>query len=111
LYKTGRYKKWTDAIKAASKLVRPSRIKKIGAVKKATGLRKELARKKVRLVHGYETTKRVNTIVGHSSAIKQLLKVKLDRAVLSKYHAKTIRDKRWYQNEINKIKKEIRKHS
>jgi len=45
LYKTGKYKKWTDAIKAASKMITPgikkktakkkAKAKKVGAVKKS----------------------------------------------------------------------------
>jgi hypothetical protein len=51
LYKTGKYKKWTDAIKAAAKTLPATKSAKVGAVKKKAVPKKKAATKKPTSLH------------------------------------------------------------
>ena len=103
LYRSGRYAKWTDAIKAASKKVgSPAASKKVrSAAKKA----------KVRLPHGYKTVKakRLGTIAGHTSALRNMLENKMARLLIKRdLHTKRKSDKKKISKELAAVKKQIK---
>lgn len=104
LYRTGRYKKWTDAIKAASK--------KIGSTSATRKIKTVAKKNKVRLPHGYKTVKRKRisgTIAGNTSALKSSLENKIATLLIrQQLKATTKRDKRKIGKEISRYKRTYR---
>jgi hypothetical protein len=92
LYKTGKYAKWTDAIKAASKsLTKKTSSKKIGAIKKKATkkvVKRKIATKKksvkkspVRNYGSHKDTKSHNVRISVVSGITKDLENKLKEAI------------------------------
>lgn len=123
LYKTGKYKKWTDAIKAASKLVKKKPVKK--AVKKAAKKRKvgaikiiekgETKNTRPKKVYQYTrsktgTFKGLKTISGVNAAGKKIISEKLKTALYKKETAKLKRDKNKHSKEVRELKKQLQKY-
>ncbi len=128
LYKTGRYPKFSDAVKAAYK-----KVGSVGATKKkykqtgtnnrpADRKRKAKSPGKRRSASGRSHTERrknrsdvPGTLTGVSTAqlkgaIKQKIKGTIDKAVLGKFHATKKRDKKKYQKIITTKKIELRRY-
>ena len=68
LYKTGKYAKWTDAIKAASKTLPATKKAKVGAVKKKAAPKKKAATKKPTSIH--KDTKSHNVKISVMSGVR-----------------------------------------
>jgi hypothetical protein len=134
LYKTGKYKKWTDAIKAASKGVKKAAPKKKAtkkaapkrkAAKKITGFKKgktnfiELGEKKKRgknirivrrTVSGKKGTFRDFITIGSViSSGKSILLEKLGKLEAKKFSTKLKRDKNKVAKEIRTVKTQLKK--
>lgn len=106
LYKTGRYKKYSDAVKAAF-AKNPVKHKKSTGTKKATHKNKVSHRPKFdKSVH-----LGVGTISGHEASIRKLLKEQLGRCYVSRDFATKKTEKRKYQKDISTIKRKLRFHS
>ncbi len=120
LYKSGRYKTYADAMKAALKKT-PKRksVSSVGKVKKkrvvrnkakdAKGIHKHWAK-----VPAHE--RRVSNIGSVPAGtlkgeLKQRIKGTIDKAVLGKFHAKKKSDKKYYQKIITQKKTELRRLS
>lgn len=118
LYKSGRYKTFADAVKAAYKTIGAvSSYRQTGSSKrKADRKRKAKPPGKRRSATGkvyYERRKnrsdKPGTLSGVMSTGRKLLKEKLDRLVLRKYHATKKAAKRKLQKEISAVKTTIKK--
>lgn len=99
LYKTGRYKKWTDAVKAASK-----QTKIAGVPKKKAGLKKATAKKKV-----YK--KPAITVVKAATPKAQLLsaaKNQLGKLFLQREMATKKTDKKTIGKKITEVRTKIK---
>jgi len=129
LYKTGRYKTFADAVKAAYK-----KVGSVGAVKKkyrqtgtsskrADSQRKAKRPGKRRSASGNTYTERrknrsdkPGTLTGVSAAtlkgvLKGRINAAIDKAVIGKFHAKKKSDKKKYQKIIVLKKTELRRLS
>ena len=105
LYKTGRYKTFADAVKAAYKK------RSVGAVKRSA--KKKPARKKKHHTWGVvkKHERRVaGTLSGAKSKVRSMIKDRLDSLVLRKFHATKKLAKRKLQKEISKAKSELNKY-
>jgi hypothetical protein len=108
LFKTGKYKKWTDAIKAASKLIPTTKTAtkkkaKVGAVKKkATPKKKAATKKKATTIH--KDTKSHNVKVSVVSGVPKNKKYNLF-AHIQKMNGNTERLHYFYFEKLNDAKK------
>lgn len=110
LYKTEKFAKWTDAIKAASKQTGTTK-KKIGAVKK-----KAAPKKKAQKVSTHKDTKSHNVKINVTSGIGAvktagigILKDKYGKLHIKKLSEKTKRGKKAIQKELSEVAKKIKK--
>ncbi len=116
LYKTGKYNRYSDAVKAAFKTIgSPGNGHFKGRLvkrKKATGSRKK---KKAPAEHvksikrSVVTTSEIGTVSGHMASAKKLLGEKIAVCELHKFKATTKRVKRHYARMIADYKKAYRK--
>lgn len=112
LYRSGKYPKWTDAIKAASKKI--SGKKPVGSVKASAAVKKVAIANKVRLPHGYETAKRKKhvvsgTIAGHKASLKSLYENEYARTLIKRdLHATTKREKKQLNVRLRQLKKQLK---
>ena len=117
LYKTGKFSKWTDAIKEASKQIGTG--KKVSGVKtkkKATKkASKKVTKKKATPKSYHKDTKSHNVnvkVVSGIGAIKKTalthLKDSYGKISIKKMTEKTKREKNKLQKELNEIKKKIK---
>ena len=108
LYKSGKYKKWTDAIKAASKLVTGSRPTKKAAVKKAT----KKVTKKATPKSYHKDTKSHNVKINVTSGISGILdhyKTQYGKLSAKKLLEKTKRGKKAIQKSMTEVAHKIKK--
>lgn len=104
LYATGKYAKWTDAIKAASKSSKIS-----GTKSKAVTSNRAVSRPaKSRAVKRPQT---VGTISGHTKALCDLYKKQLSAALLKKELATTKKDKRHYGKMVSEARRNVKRYS
>ena len=119
LYKTGKFAKWTDAIKEASKHL--SKGKKVSGIKKAVKKKavkkvtKKKAVKKAMPKNLHKDTKSHNVnikVVSGISGIKKTALTHLNESFgklsVKKMNERTKREKNKLQKELNEIKKKIK---
>lgn len=107
LYKTGKYKKWTDAIKAASKTVGS-----VGAVKKKSAVKKAAPKKKAAVKSYHKDTKSHNVKINVTSGISGImthLKDQYGKLSAKKLLEKTKRGKKHLQKQMSEVAKKLRK--
>jgi hypothetical protein len=110
LYKTGKYKKWTDAIKAASKTVGAVKTKRV--VKKAAPKKKAAIKKKATAKSYHKDTKSHNVKINVTSGIGSLmtqLKDQYGKLSAKKLLEKTKRGKKQLQKDMSTVAKKLRK--
>ena len=115
LYKTGRYKKFSDAVKAAYKKgpVKSSSSRKRKPARKIASVKRRVKRttaSKPAAAIGIRIGGNV-TLVSLMSAARQKVKEKIDSAVIRKYHATKKRDKKKIQKQISLYNSQLRKLS
>jgi hypothetical protein len=76
LYKSGKYAKWTDAIKAASK-----QTATVGATKKKTAVKKSAPKKKAAVKSYHKDSKSHNVRISVMSGLEKDLENKLKNAI------------------------------
>jgi hypothetical protein len=118
LYRTGRYKTFADAVKAAYKKAGPSRTKKskrkVGATKwiEKGETRRTPARRIVKVRRTKSGSyKNFQTIGSLKSKLRGKLKQQLSTALVTREMSKTKRAKRKAQARVSKIKGDIKKLS
>lgn len=109
LYKTGKYKKWTDAIKAASK-----QVGSVGAVKKKRAVKKAAPKKKAaaRNYGSHKDTGSHNVKINVTSGIGSImshLKEQYGKLSAKKLIEKTKRGKNQIQKQMSEVAKKLRK--
>lgn len=108
LYKTGKFAKWTDAIKAASKQIKPAkpakkaRAKKVAAVKTSSKTHTDKNRITANIQVGKMGSIGLDTI----GAELWNLEAKITRLKQKKKDAKLIAEKRDIQQEISNLSKQ-----
>lgn len=117
LYASGRYKRYSDAVKEAFKQMPP---KKVASVKKKhkqvptkDSIKKLIQRvnKRNRKPLNPVGFKLPGTISGHTSALKKLYEEQLGKLYVQQYNAKLKRDKKAIGKKIAELKQKLRNHS
>ena len=109
LYATGRYAKWTDAVKAASKNIKPAAKKTVAkkaAPKKKAAVKKAVPKKAVQ--QKLFGTKKATGIASPKSALLATVKDDLGKTYVTQTMATTKRDKRAAGKKITELKAKLR---